>query len=161
MGTPSVSVNKILEEYKTLTPAQQRQVNKEITQIIREQSNRSKIPGQKVEWNGISIDFKPNTYISNYKDIWQMESIIGAEVIERSLQKQKKPTLDTRFVERLFRQSSYSFYIDSSEKYLISVHNELMESDFGPLTQLTSLDALRRYGLRLLEESKEKGYVRL
>ena len=156
----SVAVNKILE---SLTPAQQRQVTKkindEVMRIVYEQSKRSTILGQKIKWKDILINFKPNKYVSKYEDIWQLESILGAEVIRKKLQ--RNHTLDARFVEQLFRQSPYLFYINQPETYLFSDYGDLDESDGGPLKQLTALDALQRYGLNLLEQSKEKQYVRL
>lgn len=114
---------------------------------------------QKVLWKGILIDFVPNDYVSSYQEIWRLESLLGPDVVREGLS--KYPVLDANFIERLFDQSTYSFYVDRSGSYLLSDTNELFESDFGLLIQLTALEALQRYGLSLLEESKEKGYVRL
>lgn len=114
---------------------------------------------QKMLWKGILIGFVPNQFVSNYTEIWLLESILGSVVVRDRLR--EEPILDAAFVEQLFHHSPYSFYLNQAESYLFSDYDELDEAEGGPLKQLTAFNALQRYGLKILEEAKEKQYVRL
>lgn len=114
---------------------------------------------QKIYWKGILVIFVPNQYVPNYSEIWLLEAVLGSTIVRDRLR--EEPILDATFVELLFRQSPYSFYLNQAETYLFSGYDELSGAEGGPLKQLTAFDALQRYGLKLLEEAKEKQYVRL
>ncbi|GAB4033892.1 hypothetical protein [Spirosoma gilvum] len=114
---------------------------------------------QKIVWKNILIAFIPNRYMSSYEEIWRLESILGAEIVRDSLSKHH--VLNATFIENLFSQAPYEFYIDQAEKYLFSNYAELSESKGGPLKPLTALESLLRYGLKRMEEAKEKQYIRL
>ena len=146
-----------------LNPAVTKAINTAIKGSYRQSrgSRRGKVnaQSQKIYWKNILVDFVPNQYIQNYEEIWQIESILGSDVVRKGLSKYH--ILDANFIERLFSQAPYSFYINQPETYLFSDYGDISESNGGPLKQLTALDALQRYGLKLMEESKEKQYVRL
>lgn len=114
---------------------------------------------QKIRWKGILIVFVPNLYVSKYTEIWLLEAVLGSSVVRERLD--EKHILDDDFVEQLFRQAPYFFYLNQAETWLFSDYNDLSEAEGGPLKQLTAFDSLQRFGLKLLEEAKEKQYVRL
>ena len=115
--------------------------------------------GQKLLWKDILISFLPNDYVPGYEELWRLESVLGSDVVRDSLRKYR--VLDANFVEHLFRKSTYAFYVNQTETYLFSDYGHISEENGGPLKQLTAFEAMQRYGLILLEESKEKQYVRL
>lgn len=114
---------------------------------------------QKILWKDILIAFVPNLYVSNYTEIWLLESVLGLSIVRNTLR--ENHVLDADFVEQLFRQSPHSFYLNQAETWLFADYGDLNEAEGGPLKQITAFDALQRYGLKLLEEAKEKQYVRL
>ena len=159
----TIIIKEAVDEFvHGLKPAALKAINTAIKGAYRPRKNihsRRNTHSQKIFWKNILIDFIPNKYVQNYDEIWRIESIAGSDVVRNSLRKQ--PVLNANFIERLFSQSPYFFYVNQPETYLFSDFGEISESNGGPLKQLTALDALQRYGLKLLEESKEKQYVRL
>ena len=140
----------------------QRESYTRIKQVYEESSRRKELKpngSQRIKWKNILFDLLPNRYIQDYRELWCLESIIRPDIVQEALLKYS--VLDANFVESLLQQSPYYFYVDSLGKYLLSDDNELFQSDFGALNRLTALEAVQRYGLSLLEESKEKGYVRV
>ena len=91
--------------------------------------------------------------------LWQLESLLGVEQLTKTAQKHR--CIGSQTIEDLFQQASFTFYADTNEAYLFSHNNELYEADFGPLHEINSLDALKKFGLQVLENTKEKGFVRL
>lgn len=114
---------------------------------------------QKIVWKNILISFSPNEYVSSYEEIWRLESILGSEIVRDGLS--KSHILNAEFIENLFIQAPYEFYVDQAERYLFSNYANLTEAKGGPLKPLTALETLQRYGLKRMEESKEKQYIRL
>ncbi|QDK77857.1 hypothetical protein EXU85_04330 [Spirosoma sp. KCTC 42546] len=130
---------------------------------LRDRSYADKEPqrggSQKIVWKNILISFSPNDYLSSYEEIWRLESILGSDIVRDQLS--KSHVLNAEFIENLFTQAPYEFYIDQAERYLFSNYAKLPESKGGPLKPLTALETLQRYGLKRMEESKEKQYIRL
>lgn len=127
---------------------------------VRENYQKSyDMPVQKILWKNILINFMPNRYVQGYEELWRVESILGSDIVRNSLRKHHN--LDASFIEHLFGQAPYFFYVNQQGTCLFSEYGDLSESNGGPLKRITALDALQRYGLKLIEESKEKLYVRL
>lgn len=105
------------------------------------------------------IDFKPNQYLAEPERLWQIESIVGSKALNNSLFVSKK--INDRFIEALFENVPFSFYLDADETYLLGYNDELTQADFGPLSKISALAALRRYGVAALEQAKEKTAARL
>lgn len=86
-------------------------------------------------------------------DVWIIQSLFGIKVDEYFL--------TPLFIESLFENADFEFYENNSKTYLFSQKNELLEHDFGTLTSISALDAFRKYGLKNLEKSKEKVYIKV
>lgn len=84
---------------------------------------------------------------------WQIESLFGLKIDTKYL------TAD--FVENLFKNADFKFYLDEQKKYLFSQKNELLEHDFGTLVEISALEAYYQFGIENLEKTKEKVYVKL
>ena len=110
-------------------------------------------------WHNMLIYLLPNDYLNNPYDMWYLDSLLGADKVGRAVKRTR--LLDGNTVEKLFARVPFSFYTNASGTYLVSTRNELTEADFGPLQPIRAIDALKRFGLEILEKAKEKGYVRL
>lgn len=84
---------------------------------------------------------------------WQIESLFGIKIDKEFL------TID--FVENLFKNADFEFYVNKAETHIFSQKNELLEHDFGKLKSISALEAFQKYGIELLEKAKEKVYVKL
>ncbi|GEM_PF-5929245 len=153
-----VSVARLIDQINALPPIKRKAV---MEGLVDGPQPLKATKGQKVVvWHGLPVIFVPGQYLSKPQQIWQLDAILGPAKVKRAL-KQTQMVLDSQIVERLFSQSTVAFFTNSSQTYLLSTKNELTEADFGPLQRISALDALKRFGLELLEATKEKGYVRL
>ncbi len=120
---------------------------------------RKKTSNQKLLWHNIRVDIKDTPYLIAPQDLWRLDSLIGSTNVSRVVR--QHPQLDSELIEKLFSDAPFQLYGNADETFLLSTKNELMEADFGPLHAITPLDALKRFGLDMLETAKEKGYVRV
>lgn len=100
-----------------------------------------------------------NKYLTNPEQLWLIESIVGKQKTQKALAINK--TINSQFIESLFKNAPFSFYLSADGAYLVSSDDELTQLDFGPLTKISALAALQRFGLSALERAKEKTVVRL
>lgn len=107
---------------------------------------------------GKLIDFKKG-YLEAYNDLWMLKSLVGSRAVMQSLNKTKR--IDDTFVENLIKKCKGEFFIDQHQTYLFATTNELFESKFGHLESISSLDALKKYGLQKMEEANEKNYSKI
>jgi hypothetical protein len=179
----SASVNHIMAEYQRLSPEEKAQVKTKIHQddvkinytsgdiFIRYKSttpskstrkplsSRRSDASRSVKYQNDIVKIVYGNYLDDYEQLWLLESLIGKfKLIE---QIKKNPVINSKIIEELFRSAPFSFYLDSESEYLISQNNELNDYQFGPLTEITAFDALRRFGLKKMEMAKEKVYIRL
>ena len=168
------TADQVIEGFDALPPEEKRRAYETITQHRNKPSSdegdyyfkrtddslqHTLADSQKIRWKGILIAFVPNVYVSNYTEIWRLESVLGSSIVRATLR--ENHILDADFIELLFRQSPYSFYLNQAETWLFSDYGDLSEAEGGPLKPVTAFDALQRYGLTLLEAAKEEQYVRL
>lgn len=86
-------------------------------------------------------------------EAWLIQSLFGIKVDEYFL--------TPSFVENIFENADFEFYENDSKTHLFSQKNELLEHDFGKLHSISALDAFHKYGLKNLERSKEKVYIKV
>ncbi len=96
---------------------------------------------------------RARTYITNKDDVWRLNSFFDINV--------RFEELDDKFIEKLFLNADFQFYMNEEEDYLFIYETELLEYDFGKLKTISPINALRKYGLRKLEQAKEKVYVKV
>lgn len=83
---------------------------------------------------------------------WQIQSLFGIKV--------DKEFLTSDFVENLFKNADFEFYINKENTHIFSQNNELLEHDFGKLKSISALDAFHKFGIEVLEKAKESVYVK-
>ena len=105
-------------------------------------------------WHETRIYLVPNRYLNNPHDVWYLDSLPGSERVNRTVKRTR--LLDDNTVEKLFTKVPFSFYTNASETYLVSAKNELTEADFGPLQPIRAINALKRFGLEILEKAKRE-----
>lgn len=129
---------------------------KEITVFIKtlleqtEENNKNLLP---------KYTFEPNEYISSAKDIWLLESLFGKKDFKVFMIR-NQGYISTKAIEQLFEKSKTTFYVDSAHKILSSAKSEFLESQIGNLSEIPILEALKEFGLKKLEEAKEKSYAK-
>lgn len=85
--------------------------------------------------------------------IWQIQSLFGIKI--------DREFLTINFVENLFKNADFEFYLNKEKTHIFSQKNELLEHDFGKLKSISALDAFHEFGIEVLEKAKEKVYVKL
>lgn len=157
-----VSVDEYVDQIRALPLQKQRAivngVEKAIQKSTRMQIRRPK-GSQSILWHNMLIYLLPNKYLNKPHDMWYLDSLLGAKKVSRAVKETR--ILDNDMVEKLFARVPFSLYTNADESYLVSARNELTEADFGPLQSIRAIEALKRFGLEILEKAKEKGYIRL
>ena len=77
--------------------------------------------------------------------VWMLKSIFGRQSVEYAIRK-------------LCTQHVSPFVISKDKKILIGYDYENLRKRFGPLTEITSLQAYEKFGLKRMEEACEKFY---
>jgi|GEM_PF-6430328 len=98
-------------------------------------------------------------YLETYTQLWWLEALVGSQTVMQHLKLTKR--VDDRFVEELIEKYRGLYYLDEPQEFLFSTTSELLESDFGRLSSIKPIEALKRFGLEKMEESKEKVFVKL
>lgn len=84
---------------------------------------------------------------------WQIQSLFGIKI--------DKEFLTPKFVENLFKNADFEFYLNKEKTHIFSQKNELLELDFGKLKAISALDAFHELGIEVLEKAKESAYVKV
>lgn len=104
------------------------------------------------------IEFEKG-YLETHEDLWMLKSLVGSHVVMESLKRTKQ--IDDVFVESLVERHGGEFFTDQHQNYLLATTSQLFESKFGQLKVVSPLDALKKYGLRKMEEANEKNYSKI
>jgi hypothetical protein len=84
---------------------------------------------------------------------WFIQSLFGVKI--------DNEFLSMPFIENLFQNADFEFYLNENKTHLFSQKTELLEHDFGKLTTISAFDAWQYYGMEVLEQAKEKMYVKI
>lgn len=87
------------------------------------------------------------------KDSFYIQSLFGIKI--------DTIFLSQAFIQNLFKNADFEFYLNEMETHLFSQNNELLSHDFGVLKPISALQAWTKYGLEPLENAKEKVYIKL
>lgn len=90
--------------------------------------------------------------------VWHLKILIGEEDVDKAIE-HNSGFLTGQAVIKLIEQCDISFYISNDRQCLSVGNSELMERDFGPLTPISAIEALKHVGLAGLEEARERGSV--
>lgn len=101
------------------------------------------------------ITTRSNThnYVTKPEDAWLITSFFNVKIDYKFL----KDSL----VENLFENANFIFFLNQNNDYLFIDTSELIEHDFGKLHPISAIEALKKFGLKRLEDAKEKSYIRI
>jgi hypothetical protein len=149
----SPAVENVLRAVEAMTP-------EERIELFRQFRKYTAATPETVFYRGdtITIDLPAN--ILKYGELWQLESIAGAEKVAATLHHTGR--LDEVVLATLLADVPplYVAWSDSRQ-YLVAYRNEVTESDFATLTEINALDAVKRFGLQKVEDAGEKVYTRI
>lgn len=109
-------------------------------------------------WHGLELTFVPSKYMNSFEDFWRIRALIGSDDILNFLKKENIQILNEENIIKILKDSKYKFYTDKNENVLSASDNELMRKRFGKLIELSIFDAIEKYGIELVENTREKGY---
>lgn len=123
----------------------------DISSLVKAMFELERLKEQLVDFGAINI----GSYIKAKGEVWKIRAFFG------DITDDYYPKLSNEFVELLFANADFCFYLDKTERYLfLQISNDL-EEEIGKLTPITALDALKRFGLDVLNEVKEKSYAKV
>ena len=92
-------------------------------------------------------------YITKPEDAWLITSFFNIKIDYKFL----KDSL----VENLFENADFNFFLNQRNDYLFIATSELIEHDFGKLHPISAIEALKKFGLKRLEDAKEKSFIQI
>ena len=144
---------EVIRAYKALSAAERKKVRDGIGLVLR--PNRAvKIVGRR------SSRTVKATLLTPPNKSWHLNALLGDAQVEQALSENGGKLTDSIIINLLVN-SQLPFFTDPAQHYLTMGTSELLERDFGPLTRISSLEALTRFGLAKMEEANERGYARL
>ena len=100
-----------------------------------------------------SISSSTRVYVTKPEDAWLITSFFNIKIDYKFL----KDSL----VENLFENADFNFFLNQRNDYLFIATSELIEYDFGKLHPISAIEALKKFGLKRLEDAKEKSFVQI
>lgn len=96
-----------------------------------------------------------SSYLNGYNEMWMLEGFID-------LAKEKewlltRNIIDDYFIETLIDDANLSFFISNGGDYITFSNSYKWEKFFGPLKEISGLEALRNYGLLTMYSASEQG----
>lgn len=103
----------------------------------------------------VSFRGENRKYIKDSKDIWRLK------VFFEKIEDEMFPYLTDAYVEAMFRAADFHFYLNEDETCLFVQETELTLKYFGKLHSISAIDALKRFGLFDLAETREFGRLKV
>ena len=100
-----------------------------------------------------SVSPNVRVYITKPEDSWLITSFFNIKIDYKFL----KDSL----VENLFENADFNFFLNQHNDYLFIATSELIEHDFGKLHPISAIEALKKFGLKRLEDAKEKSFIQI
>ena len=104
------------------------------------------------------IKFNSSGYLENASGILYLESILGKEFILQNLNRIENEISEEK-LEELFELVESTFYISHDKKNIIEENNELMNAKFGPLTELSYKEVLKKIGVKGIYKLLNSGII--
>jgi len=115
--------------------------------------------GEELSFGEGTILIKPSRFILDSDDFWMLRSLLGSDNIKSILSEEKSSVIDEGTIHLMFEKSKFQFFIDKENSVLSASKNQLVESKFGVLDELTMSEALSIFGIEKLVEAREKGFT--
>ena len=109
-----------------------------------------------IEFGNYKIKFNSSGYLEEASDILYLESILGKAFLLQNLDKIQYEISEDK-IEKLFSLITEHLYVDENQEYLFSETNELIEHNYGPLQQISYLDALKLAGIYGINQALNTG----
>jgi hypothetical protein len=103
-----------------------------------------------IELSNHKVSFNSSGYLENASDILYLESVLGKGFILRNLEKIKYEISGSN-IENLFDLVT--------DKLFVADANELMKDRYGPLTEMSYKDVLKKVGVKGLDELLNGGII--
>ena len=100
-----------------------------------------------------SVSPSVRVHITKPEDTWLITSFFNIKIDYKFL--------EDSLVENLFKNADFNFFLNKRNDYLFTTTSELIEHDFGKLHPISAIEALKKFGLKRLEDAKEKSFVRI
>lgn len=113
-----------------------------------------------IKLRGIEINFSSNGYIENPSDILHLENIVGRNFLLDEL-KDLDFSITQENVEKLIEKANGKLLFDESRGFLITPDSTIFVEQFKPNTEITYIEALKKFGLMKLKEVLEVGLVKI
>lgn len=105
-----------------------------------------------------SVRFEENKFLNSPADILRLESILGREYLLKKL-KESNFEISDRTIDNIFNAVEIKLFLSNDNKYLLDSNVESVIKKYGPLSELTLLDALSKFGINIIDKVLERGIV--
>lgn len=92
----------------------------------------------------------------NASEFWLLRSIIGSINIIKTMNENHTNVIDDTLIEKMMENSNVKFYVNKENSILAAVNSQLIESSCGKLIEVNAINALKLYGIKKMEESRER-----
>ena len=100
-----------------------------------------------------SVSPNARVYVTKPEDAWLITSFFNIKIDYKFLR--------DSLVENLFENADLNFFLNQRNDYLFIANSELIEYDFGKLHPISAIESLKKFGLKRLEDAKEKSFVQI
>ncbi|MCA0446598.1 MAG: hypothetical protein LCH54_10255 [Bacteroidetes bacterium] len=113
-----------------------------------------------IKIQGLSVTFYENGYLKSPGDILYLEKIFGrASLIEKL--KMQNYFISEQTIENIVASAPGKIFVDEKRNYLITPDSTLLVEKFKPNIEISYLDVLKKYGLKVLNEVLETGLKKI
>ena len=104
----------------------------------------------------MDVYYQLSVYIKSADDIRRIAVLIGVKQFADAVSKAGY-IIDDDLIESLFENSKAIYFISNDSKRMLSSAFEMNQQKYGPLQSISSIKALKKYGVSALEEAVERG----
>ena len=112
----------------------------------------------KIKIDGINIEFTSNNYLKSASDILYLQRILGNQYVLDELNNVNF-NIDEASVEKILNDSGGFLYYNEEHGILINPNANHNLKNFEPYKKITYLDVLKRFSIKHLEDTIERGVL--
>tara|TARA_R110002020_G_scaffold250965_2_gene464872 strand:+ start:5214 stop:6110 length:897 start_codon:yes stop_codon:yes gene_type:complete len=110
----------------------------------------------KIKIDGIDIEFTANNYLSSASDILYLQRILGNQYVLDELNKIHF-SIDDASIEKILNDSNGFLLFNEEKNILIDPDEIKITEKLSPCIKLSFLEVVKRYSIKTLEETLERG----
>ncbi len=107
-----------------------------------------------------SIRFEENKFLKSPSDILLLETMLGKQFLLGKLKKANFEISDNT-IENIFSDVKIKFYLSKDRKYLMETKSENNEKKYGILEEFSFLNALSKFGVKIIDKALERGIAQI